>query len=381
MMTASPAARQLTRLGLPMSSHMLYSVTRTTTKNLQGLSIFARHAHAQTGYDRGEKWPHEGVNTILNVVPQGSRAVMERLGKFHSVKEPGWFLAIPVVDRIRYIVDMREKAIEIAPQAAITKDNVSVDVSGNVYVKFVDAHKAAYGSFNPLYAVYQHAQASMRAAIGNMDLDEILHARSQINAEVCTSLQQAAESWGLYILRYEITEITPDQEIQRAMDKQAVAERDRRELVLTAEGQKRYEVLASEAVKVQLQNESEGELIKIRNEALAMKDRLILESEGDLIKIRNEALATKDRLILEAEGEAEAVMKKAEAQTKALSIVSQALATTEGAQAAQLELARDYVQMYGQMGSTSNTMLFMDKPGDVAGLIAQAATVFKQTTK
>lgn len=212
---------------------------------------------ADNHYSRGgfrETWPLEQANTILNIVPQGTRVVVERLGKFHSVQQPGWFVSIPVIDRLAYVIDMREKAIAIEPQPAITKDNVSVDVSGNVYTRFIDPYNAAYGSFDPLYATYQHAQASMRAAIGKLDLDDILHARAQLNQDVTQTLEEAATPWGLEILRYEITEISPDREIQMAMDKQAVAERDRREQVLSAEGNKRAAVLESEGVKLRKQN-------------------------------------------------------------------------------------------------------------------------------
>ncbi len=120
-----------------------------------------------------ETWPLMARNTVLNVCPQGEKMVVERLGKFKRVQEPGWFLAIPLVDRIAYRVDTREKAVKIPPQSAITHDNVSVEVSGNIYTQFRDATKAAYGSTNPLYAIKQHAQSSMRAAIGELELDEV----------------------------------------------------------------------------------------------------------------------------------------------------------------------------------------------------------------
>jgi len=301
------------------------------------------------------EWPQSMFNTVLNVVPQGKVAVVERFGEFHAAKQPGLFFAIPLVDRISYMVDMRETAVEINPQSAITKDNVSIEVSGNVYVRFFDANKAAYGNSNPLYALYQHAQASMRAAIGKLEFDEILHARTTINASVASSLSTAAQPWGIETLRYEITAIQPGADIQRAMDKQAVAERDRREHVLAAEGTKRSEVLESEGVKIRKQNESEGELIKVRNEAQAEKERLVLL----------------------AEGEAMAVVERAQAQARAIETVATALSHAGAADAARMEIARDYIGMYGEMGKQSNTLMFLpDKPGDPTALFAQAATVF-----
>lgn len=224
-----------------------------------------------------DTWPRSKTNTIMNVCPQGSKMVVERLGKFHSTKEGGWFVAIPLVDDIRFVVDMREKALSIIPQSSITKDNVHVHVSGNLYCQFVDAEKAAYGSKNPIYSIKQHAQSAMRAAIGEMELDEILHARARLNTIIRETVQESATAWGLEIMRYEITEVSPDKFITEAMDKQAAAERDRRKKVLEAEGDKRSIELESEGLKIQMRNESEGFLIKTKNEAEARKLQLILE--------------------------------------------------------------------------------------------------------
>jgi regulator of protease activity HflC (stomatin/prohibitin superfamily) len=168
------------------------------------------------GSDRANpwRWPVATANTIFNIVPQGHKFVVERFGKLHTIQDSGLFVAIPLVDSISYVVDMRERALDIPPQAAITRDNVSVEVSGNLFVRFFDAEKAAYGALNPLYSVTQHAQSAMRSAIGEMELDEILHNRARLNAMIRGSLQEAAEPWGLEIRRYEITEITPDQQVR-----------------------------------------------------------------------------------------------------------------------------------------------------------------------
>eukprot|EP01031_Cornospumella_fuschlensis_P034035 gene34035-41195_t len=167
-----------------------------------------------------DNWPRSHRNMVLNVCPQGQTMIVERLGKLHAIRGAGWFIAVPFIDQIRFVIDMREKALSIAPQPAITKDNVHVNVSGNLYCQFIDPEKAAYGSNNPLYAVKQHAQSSMRAALGEMELDEILHARAKLNAFIKATLQESAMSWGLEIKRYEITEVTPDKFITEAMDKQ-----------------------------------------------------------------------------------------------------------------------------------------------------------------
>jgi regulator of protease activity HflC (stomatin/prohibitin superfamily) len=192
----------------------------------------------------------------------------------------------------------------------------------------------------------------MRSAIGEMELDEILHNRARLNKVIRGSLQEAAVAWGLEVRRYEITEITPDEEIRVAMDKQAAAERDRREQVLRAEGDKRKAELISEGVKISLKN----------------------ESEGMLIKVQNEAQATKTRSILEAEGESQAMIINALAQAEAIQKIAAELQKEGGEKAAQLALAQDYVSMYGEMGAKSNTMFFNQNPGDVTSMLVQAAS-------
>ena len=344
------AATRSTTLLRPAMATQLLQYTPATTSATNAVRSFS-------SWDRANpwRWPVSSTNTILNIVPQGHKYVVERFGKLHAVQDSGLFLAIPLVDAISYVIDMRERALDIPPQSAITRDNVSVEVSGNLFVRFYDAEKAAYGALNPLYSVTQHAQSAMRSAIGEMELDEILHGRARLNGMIRGSLQEAAEPWGLEIRRYEITEITPDQQIRIAMDKQAAAERDRREHVLRAEGAKRRAELESEGVRISLQN----------------------ESEGNLIKVRNEAEATKSKILLEAEAQAVAIAQVAKAQAVAVREIAAALHETGGAQAAQLALAREYVQMYGEMGKQSNTILFNERPADVNALLVQAMAAMK----
>ena len=302
-------------------------------------------------------WPKTAPNYVLNVCPQGSKMVVERLGKLSSIQDGGWFFAIPVLDKIRFVIDMREKALHIQPQSAITKDNVHVQVSGDLYCQFVDAELAAYGSQNPIYAVKQHAQSSMRAAIGELELDQILHARAQLNTIIRSTVQEAAHAWGIEIKRYEITEVMPDKFITEAMDKQAAAERERRKKVLEAEGEKKSSELKSEGVKITMIN----------------------ESEGTVIKMKNEAEARKLQLILEAEGEAKVIELRAAAQAKAIELIANTLSKGGADEAARLYIAREYISMYSEMGQKSNTMIFSERPGDVNHLLAQAGAIFNAT--
>lgn len=199
----------------------------------------------------------------------------------------------------------------------------------------------------------------MRSAIGEMELDEILHGRARLNALIKGSLQEAALPWGLEVRRYEITEITPDHQIRIAMDKQAAAERDRREHVLRAEGDKQRAQLTSEGVKISLTN----------------------ESEGNLIKVQNEAEASKQKILLEAQGQAEAIRLTAHAQAEALAVIAAQLNNEGGQEAARLALARDYVAMYGEMGQQSNTIMFNDRPADVNALLSQAVMSMNAAAK
>ena len=356
MLSASFYSRVLPKLRIATASHNATTTRVFSSYILDGLGGGGRRAAGSgPGASPLWDWPITRMNTIFNIVPQGHKYVVERFGKLYSIQDPGYFFAIPLVDNISYVIDVRERALDIAPQSAITRDNVSVEVAGNLFVRFLDPEKAAYGALNPLYSVTQHAQSAMRSAIGEMELDEILHGRAKLNALIKGSLQEAAEPWGLEVRRYEITEITPDQQIRIAMDKQAAAERDRREHVLRAEGEKRRAELESEGVRISLSN----------------------ESEGHLIKVQNEAEATKTKILLEAQGQAEAIRLTAQAQAEALEKIAAKVLEPGGSEAARLALAREYVGMYGEMGKQSNTILFNERPADVNALLAQSMATLK----
>ena len=195
----------------------------------------------------------------------------------------------------------------------------------------------------------------MRSAIGELELDEILHNRAGLNTLIKGTLQDAAQAWGLEVRRYELTEITPDDQIRIAMDKQAAAERARREQVLRAEGDKRGAELTSEGVKISLKNESEGKLIQVTNEAEAEKIRILRV----------------------AEGKGEAIKIQAVAQAEAIEAIAQQLGKDGGQEAAALALAKEYVKMYGEMGSKSNTMFFQESAGNAQSLVVQAMASMK----
>jgi regulator of protease activity HflC (stomatin/prohibitin superfamily) len=290
-----------------------------------------------------KKWPVRKVNTILNILPQGKSAVIERLGSFNSVKT-GMFFAIPLIDKISYIIDKREQSIRIDPLHAITADNISIMVSGNLFIQFDDEKKVAYGSDQPLYNITQFAISSMRNSIGNMELDEILKNRQQINKDVMKSLESSSVNWGLVVKRYEITDLNPDQSIIDSMNKQLIGERNRREQILTAKGQ---------------------------------KESAQLISEGDLIKVTNEAEANRRKLVMDAQGRAEAIELEAHAKSKYIKILSESLNTSgeSGIQAVNTLLAIENINMMSKIGQSSNTMFFSDKPADFRQLMAYTSEI------
>ena len=280
-------------------------------------------------------WPQTKFNYILNVCPPGFTMIIERLGTMSSVIKPGYFFAIPFIDTINYI-DMRERNINISPQKSITKDNVQVEVSGNVYFKFGDSIKACYGCNDPLYAVQQHAQSSMRSSIGKMELDELLHNRKLLNDEIKESLLQATHNWGVEVLRYELTEIKPDPVISLSMDKQAAAERIKREKILNAEG-------------TQLSS--------------------ILIAKGDAESVIINATANAKSINITSDANSESIQRMADT----LGISSQ--------EALQFQVAQRYIHMYSDIGQKSNTIFFNQNPADITSLLAQVASVIKHTTK
>lgn len=300
------------------------------------------------------------VNTILNICPHREEMIIERLGKFHSQKKSGYFFAIPLIDKIKYVVDMRELTIPIDPQSAITKDNVSVELGGNVYIQFDNSYKAAYGAKTPISAVCQHAQSAMRAVVGDMTLDELFHNRNKINKYILSSLADATDPWGIRVLRYEVTSVTTEESIHNAMNKQAAAERQRRE-----------DVLHAEAVKRTLELESEGE-----------RQKLINESEGSKIDRINDAQGRAESVKLAADAEYYRIIQEANAKAEALEIIGKQLVKDSvGENAARFDLALKYIEEYGRIIGGSNTIILTNNGDQVSNFLAQVLSVYNEIKK
>jgi len=288
------------------------------------------------------------VAQTFRVVPQQHAWVVERLGRFHSVLEPGLNIVFPVVDRVAYRHDLREIPLDIPPQVCITKDNTQLQVDGILYFQVTDPKLASYGSSNYVLAITQLAQTMLRSVIGRMELDRTFEERDQINASIVSALDAAASTWGVKVLRYEIKDLTPPAEILRSMQAQITAEREKRAVIATSEGKRQEQI-----------NLAEG----ARSAAIA-------KSEGE-----------KQAEINVAQGQAGAILAIAEANAKAIRQVAEAIAEPGGIAAVNLKVAEQYIEQFGHLARTNNTLILPTNVADVAGVIATALSVVKATPK
>jgi regulator of protease activity HflC (stomatin/prohibitin superfamily) len=282
------------------------------------------------------------------VVPQQSAYVVETLGRYSRTIQAGFHILVPFVERIAYKHTLKEEALDIPEQVCITKDNVQVGVDGVLYLQVLDARSASYGITNYKFAIIQLAQTTLRSEIGKIDLDRTFEARATINANVVSELDHASAAWGVKVLRYEIKNITPPKDVLHAMEKQMRAEREKRAVVLTSEGDRDAKI-----------NQAEGE-----------KQRVIKESE-----------ATKQQQINEAQGQAEAILAVATATAEGLRRVGEALSGRGGIEAMQLRVAEEYVKQFGKLADeASSTLVVPATLTDISSMIAMATSVVKQQT-
>src|SRR5688500_4406445 len=283
------------------------------------------------------------------VVPQQSAYVVENLGRYSRTLQAGFHILIPFVERIAYRHNLKEEAVDITEQVCITKDNVQVGVDGGLYLQILDASKASYGITNHRFAISQLAQTTLRSEIGKIELDRTFEERATINANVVSELDKASAPWGVKVLRYEIKNINPPRDVLQAMEKQMRAEREKRAVVLTSEGERDAKI-----------NQAEGE-----------KQRVIKESE-----------ANKQQQINEAQGEAEAILAVATATAEGLKRVGMALSGQGGMEAMQLRVAEEYVKQFGKLADeASSTLIVPANLSDISSMIAMATSVMKQQAK
>lgn len=281
----------------------------------------------------------------VQIVPQQHAFIIEKLGKFDRLLEPGLRILIPFIEKVAYKHTLKEMAYDVHEQTAITKDNVAVQLDGVIYLKIINPVDASYGVDQPIYAATQLAQTTMRAEIGKMTLEQTFEEREKLNANIVMAINHAAETWGIQCMRYEIKNINPPKTITIAMEKQVAADRQKRADILESEGQ---------------------------------RDARINVAEGQKQEVVKQSEAAKIDQINRAEGEAEAILSVAEATAKGIELVAKAIQQTGGSEAVALKIAEQYVQAFGKLAKEGTTVLLPANANDIGGTVAQALTVFEQ---
>ena len=276
------------------------------------------------------------------VVPQQNAYVVENLGRYSKTLSAGFHILMPFIERVAYRHSLKEKAVDIPEQICITRDNVQVGVDGVLYLQVLDARRASYGIQDYIFAIAQLAQTTLRSEIGKIDLDRTFEERSLINANVVSEVDKASDPWGVKILRYEIRNITPPNDVLTAMEKQMRAEREKRAVVLTSEGQRDAKI-----------NEAEGE-----------KQQVIKASE-----------AVQQQQINEAEGEAQAILAIAQATAEGLRSISSAVTEPGGVDAMQLRIAEQYIAQFGNIAKEANTLVVPATLTDLASMVSLATNI------
>ncbi len=284
--------------------------------------------------------------STIKIVPQRSAYIVERLGKYRSTLLAGFNILIPFFDKVRYKHTLKEQAIDVASQICITKDNIAVEVDGILYLQVIDPQKASYGIDDYRFASIQIAQTTMRSIIGKLELDKTFEERETINTSIVDAVDKASDPWGVKVTRYEVKNITPPQSIKDAMEKQMRAEREKRAMIAESEGQKQAKI-----------NVAEGE-----------KQELIKRSEGEM-----------QRRINEAEGRAAEIERVASATANGIRQIAIAIGDKHGVDAVNLRIAEQYLNEFGKLASTNNTMIIPSDLSDIAGIIASATSVIQNT--
>ena len=286
------------------------------------------------------------IASMIKIVPQRTAIIVERLGKYKATFTAGFQILIPFIDKVRYRHTLKEQAIDVPSQVCITRDNISVEVDGILYLQVLDPQKASYGIDNYRFASIQIAQTTMRSIIGKLELDRTFEERETINVSIVEAVDKASEPWGVKVTRYEVKNIIPPQSIKDAMEKQMRAEREKRAIIAESEGAKQAKI-----------NVAEGD-----------KQALIKNSEGEMQKRINEAA-----------GRASEIEQLANATATGLRAISGAISEENGLNAVNLRIAEQYLTEFGKLAKTNNTLIIPSSLTDIAGVIATATSVFNET--
>jgi len=278
----------------------------------------------------------------MKIVPQQHAWVVERLGKYYATLSPGLTILIPFIDRVAYKHVLKEIALDVPSQICITRDNTQLQVDAVLYFQVTDPTKASYGSANYIMAITQLSQTTLRSVIGRLELDKTFEERDVINRSVVDSLDEAAGNWGVKVLRYEIKDLTPPQEILRAMQSQITAEREKRALIAASEGRRQEQI----------------------NIASGAREAAVQKSEGD-----------RTAAINRAQGEASAIIAVADANASAITKIAAAIQSTGGMDAVNLKIAEQYVSAFGNLAKTGNTLIVPANLSEMSTMIASALKI------
>ena len=311
---------------------MLAAIVNAYTVILVGVLVFALLVFFKT----------------IRIVPQKMAFIVERLGKYSATLDAGFHILVPFLDKVSYKHTLKEQAVDVPPQDCITKDNIMVEVDGILYMQVVDPKKASYGIKDYQFASTQLAQTTMRSVMGKLDLDKTFEERESINSTIVDAVDKASDPWGVKVTRYEVKNILPPQSIKDAMEKHMRAEREKRATIAESEGDRQAKI-----------NRAEGE-----------KREMIARSEGE-----------KQKRINEAEGRAIEIQRVAEATAKGIREIAAAINEKGGINAVNLRIAEQYLNEFGKLAKTNNSIIIPSNLSDIAGMIKAAASVMKDQTE
>lgn len=284
----------------------------------------------------------------IRIVPQKQAYIIEKLGKYSTTLVAGFHILVPFIDKVAYRHTLKEQAVDVPPQSCITRDNIAVEVDGILYMQVFDPKRASYGIDNYRFAATQLAQTTMRSVMGKLDLDKTFEERETINSVIVEAVDKASDPWGVKVTRYEVKNILPPQSIKDAMEKQMRAEREKRATIAESEGDRQAKI-----------NRAEG-----------FKKETIAHSEGE-----------KQKRINEAEGRAVEIERVAEATAKGIREIALAINERGGTNAVNLRIAEQYLNEFGKLAKTNNSIIIPSNLSDIAGMIKAAANVIKDKSE
>ena len=291
----------------------------------------------------------------FKVVPQQEAYIVERWGRYYRTLTPGLRWLVPIMDKVAYRHTLKEIPLDVPSQVCITRDNTQLTVDGIIYFQVTDPKLASYGSSNYVLAITQLAQTTLRSVIGRMELDKTFEERDDINRAVVSALDEAAVSWGVKVLRYEIKDLVPPQAILHAMQAQITAEREKRAVIAKSEGVKQEQI-----------NLASGE-----------REAAIQKSQGEAQALVNQSSGERTAQINRAQGEAEALRLVAQASADAIRTIAESIKQPGGLEAVNLKVAEQYVEAFGKLAKEGNTMIMPANIADVGGLVAAGLQIVK----